>query len=203
MLNADELEQACDVLVEHEGLIPWLYCDVKGYVTVGVGDKVSSNTVATMPFVRLADGTGVDAAAKVAAFGCVRDFYKSGLTATAYCAVSDLRLPVDFCRRRLVLRLKSEFLPAIERLVVNAASLPTLVKLCLVDIAYNVGVAGFARFEALIADCNSLQFGKAAQHVHTKKVGEDPANWLTWGRRNKWRRLMMFDAWQAAITQEL
>jgi hypothetical protein len=113
MLTDDELDQVCDVLIAHEGLIPWLYCDSRGFVTVGVGDKVSNTTVTTMPFVHLADSRPAEQGEKLDAYARTLDFYRSGLTASAYRAVSDLRLPVDFCRRRLDFRLKSEFVPGV------------------------------------------------------------------------------------------
>jgi hypothetical protein len=196
MLTDDELDQTCDVLIEHEGLIPWLYCDTRGFVTVGVGDKVSNTTVATMPFVHLADSRPAEQNEKLDAYAHTLDFFLSGLTAGAYRAVSDLRLPADFCRRRLAYRVKSEFVPAVERNCPQFASFPLGAKLVLVDIAYNVGVAGFADFQFLIDCCNESQFDLAAAHVHTKKDGENPKDWRTWGKRNMWRRSTMLLAAQ-------
>lgn len=202
LLTTAELDLMLGILVEHEGLVPWMYCDNRGFVTVGVGDKLTSDTAATMPFVDIG-GNAVDGEAKRIAFARVQDAYQSCLTVTAYRACSDLRLPADFCKRRLDLRVKEEFLPAIERRCPNAASFPTGAKLVLVDIAYNVGVAGFGSFHSLIAACNAGQFGKAAENVHTKRCGEDPSDWLTWGRRNRWRRMMMLSAWQSTVTPVL
>jgi GH24 family phage-related lysozyme (muramidase) len=192
MLTDSELDVACDTLVEHEGLVPWLYCDSKGYVTVGVGDKVSLDGVATMPFVRRSDGSHADSEAKRAAWESVHG--RPGFKAGAYTALSDLRLPVEYCRRRLVARVKDEFVPAVEKHCPQFASFPPKAKLVLVDICYNVGVAGFAQFLTLIGLCNVFQFAKAAEHVHTKKEGEDPHNPATWGRRNTWRRISMVQA---------
>lgn len=194
MLTDNELDQACDVLIEHERLIPWLYCDLRGFVTVGVGDKASATSVLTMPFVHLLDGSAADAEAKQTAFARVLGHFAKGLTADAYRACSDLRLDPAFCRRRLVYRLKSEFVPAIEKHCPQFASFPLLVKLVLVDVCYNVGTVGFAAFDYLIALCNSGQFEAAAEHVHTKKDGEDPKNPETWGKRNTWRRNTMLEA---------
>jgi GH24 family phage-related lysozyme (muramidase) len=194
MLTGDELDQSCDILLEHEGLIPWLYCDSKGFVTVGVGDKVSPQSVLTLPFVHLADNRPATTEEKATAFTRVQDFFCKRLTASAYCAVSDLRLPVDFCRRRLAYRLKSEFVPAIEKLCLQFASFPLHAKLVLIDICYNVGTASFASFVELIADCNLLQFANASNEVHTQKEGEDPSDTKTWGRRNTWRRKTMLVA---------
>lgn len=194
MLTASELDQACDVLIEHEGLVPWLYCDSKGFPTVGVGDKCSSDQAATMPFIDRQTGLGVDGEAKRIAWARVCDAFQPGANAGAYATCSDLRLPVDFCRRRLVARLKGEFLPAIEVCCPQAAAFPVAAKLALVDIAYNVGAYGFGAFKQLIVDCNSLRFTAAADHVHTKKEGEDPCKPATWGKRNTWRRVMMLTA---------
>jgi GH24 family phage-related lysozyme (muramidase) len=191
MLTADELDQVCDVLIEHEGLIPWLYCDSRGFVTVGVGDKVGAETMLTMPFVHQSNNKPAESDEKITAYARVQDFFHKGLTASAYSAVSDLRLPVDFCRRRLVYRLKSEFLPAVEKQCPQLATFPIYAKLALVDIAYNVGIHGFAAFTELIACCNSRHFAVASECVHTKKEGEDPKRPETWGKRNRWRRESM------------
>jgi GH24 family phage-related lysozyme (muramidase) len=194
MLTDDELAEACEVLVEHEGLVPWLYCDLRGFVTVGVGDKVTSASVLTMPFDHLADGSHPTAEERSQAFIRVQNHFAKGLTAQAYRAVSDLRLPVEFCKRRLAHRVTREFVPAIEKHCPQFADFPTPAKLVLVDIAYNVGTAGFAAFVSLIADCNSLHFANAAEQVHTAKDGEDLSNHETWGRRNMWRGDMMLQA---------
>ena len=197
MLTDDELDQVCAMLGEHEGLVPWLYCDTRGFVTVGVGDKVSPQSVLTMPFVHIVDSTHASADEKSSAFVRVQNFFAKGLTASGYRAVTDLRLPVDFCRRRLVYRLNSEFVPAIEKHCPQFASFPMQAKLVLVDIAYNVGCAGFAAFQQLIADCNSRLFADAAEQVHTAKDGEDPRDLRTWGKRNTWRLQTMASAAKA------
>lgn len=199
MLIDEELDQVCDVLIEHEGLIPWLYCDSRGFVTVGVGDKVTDLTVVTMPFVCQADGlTPATTEQKLSAFIRVQDFFQKGLTAGAYRACSDLRLDPEFCRRRLAYRIKSEFVPAIEKQCSQFAIFPLSVKLVLIDIAYNVGVAGFAAFQQLIAACNARHFAEAASQVHTAREGEDPQNPDTWGKRNTWRRITMLQAERVA-----
>lgn len=197
MLTDDELDQARGILIEHERMVLWLYCDSKGFPTVGAGDKVRNKTVLTMPFVHMADNRPAEQQEKADAYARVLDFFKSGLTANAYCAVSDLRLPVDFCMRRVTYRLQNEFVPAIEKHCPQFASFPLPAKLVLVDIAYNAGVFGFADFDTLIADCNSLQFAKASFEVHTKKDGEDPKKPATWGKRNRWRFVTMAQAAQA------
>jgi GH24 family phage-related lysozyme (muramidase) len=200
MLTDSELDQTCEVLIKHEGLIPWLYCCTKGFVTVGVGDKVSPKTVLTMPFVHLLDGSHAMTEEKSQAFIRVQNHFAKGLTAGDYRVCSDLRLDEEFCNRRLRSRIKSEFVPAIEKHCPLFANYPTRVKFVLVDIVYNVGVVGFAAFDQLIIDCNSLQFSKAAEQVHTQKEGEDPRDPKTWGRRNTWRRNTMLLAHSAQVT---
>jgi GH24 family phage-related lysozyme (muramidase) len=193
VLTGADFDLILDVLIAHEGCVPWMYCDSRGFVTIGIGDKLTSDMAAVMPFV---DGSGspVDGEAKRIAFARVQDAWQPGWRAGAYEALTDLRLPVDYCRRRVVLRLKDEFIPAIERRCHEAASFPTAAKLALVDIAYNVGVAGFGAFHKLIDACNARNWEEAAKHVHTRKAGEDPDDWHTWGRRNSWRRRMMLAA---------
>jgi GH24 family phage-related lysozyme (muramidase) len=193
MLTDSELNEMCDVLIQHEGTVPWMYCDSRGFVTVGVGDKVSCDAAATMPFV---DGKGrpVCGEEKRIAWSRVVDSFKPGLDASAYSRVSDLRLPYDFIRRRLALRVREEFAPIVAKHCPQFVMFPTPAKLALVDIAYNVGVRSFGSFVRLIDYCNKLQFTLAAEEVHTKRDGEDPQNLATWGKRNFWRRTMMLQA---------
>jgi hypothetical protein len=63
-----------------------------------------------------------------------------------------------------------------------------------VDIAYHVGVAGFAAFTQLIVECNALQFGWASLQVYTAIEGEVLLNIDIWRRRNGWRHLAMLEA---------
>ncbi len=202
MLTDDELDQVCDVLTEHERLIPWLYCDSRGFVTVGVGDKVSPTSVVTMPFVHMVDGCPADSNEKMDAFLQVQNRFAKGLLADHYRPMSDLRLPDDFCKRRLVYRLQSEFVPAIEKQCPAFDSFPVQAKLVLVDIAYNVGVQshvdGFVAFVQLIAACNAGNFLAASEQVHTTKEGENSKDPNTWGTRNTWRLLTMREAAKAA-----
>lgn len=194
MLTASEMDAVCDVLLEHEGLIPWMYCDVKGFVTVGIGDKVNASAVTTMPFVHMSDGRAATTEEKCAAWERTRAFFVPGLKASGYRAVSDLELPAEYCRRRMAMRIRSEFAPAVVRQCPKFESFPLPAKLVLIDICYNVGVGGFAKFRNLIKRCNALDFARAADKVHTKRVGEKLNDVSTWGKRNTWRRNTMLQA---------
>jgi GH24 family phage-related lysozyme (muramidase) len=191
MLTDSELDEMCKVLLQHEGMVPWLYCDSKGFVTVGVGDKVSCDGAATMPFV---DGKGRPVCGEEKRVAWSRVFFRPHLDAATYALLSDLRLPHDYIVRRLALRVREEFAPAVVKHCPQFAMFPTPAKLALVDIAYNVGAQGFGAFAQLIVYCNKLQFALAAEEVHTQHAGEDAKDIRTWGKRNTWRRNMMLQA---------
>jgi GH24 family phage-related lysozyme (muramidase) len=194
MLNDDWLSAMCDVLIKHEGITTWMYCDVNGYVTVGVGDLVRSpDCAAVLPF-QHADGRHSTDSARREAWETVRHFYVSTRQAASYAPLTDLRLEVHFCIARLASRLRSEFVPCVVTCCPDFESFPCGAQQVLVDICYNVGIAGFAHFGRLIAACNAHNFAAAADHCHTRKDGENAADPRTWGKRNTWRRQRLIES---------
>jgi len=195
MLNDGWLSAMCDVLIKHEGLIPWMYCDVNGYVTVGVGDLIRSpDCAAVLPFQHGDGGRHSTDSERREAYIAVRHFYVSTRAALSYRNVSDLRLDVDFCKVRLQARLTGEFIPGVVACCPDFRSFPIGAQQVLVDICYNVGIAGFAHFGRLIAACNAHNFAAAADHCHTRKDGENAADPRTWGKRNTWRRHRLIES---------
>ena len=194
MLVAAELKCACDTLTKHEGLFSWIYCDARGLPTVGVGEKISSDQAATMPFVDVATGASVDSEEKRVAWARAVDAFASGKTPESYCNCSTVRLPAEYILRRLNARIQ-ECERAILAVCPKAGRFPIEAKLVLVDIVFAAGVQSFSRMDPLHCYCNAGLFATAADYVFTPGDATELAgDSTTWKLRNLWRRTTMVRA---------
>ena len=178
-----------DDLWAHEGCVPWMYCDSRGFVTVGVGNLVSSpEHAAGMPFVHHDDGPATPEE-KATGWTQVQAVYDARKSAQFYSVISDLRLTQDFIRKLVTTRLAGEFLPGIVKLCRAFETFPLPSRRALVDMAYNLGVAGLARFPHMLAACNAGDWAEAAHECHRSTCRD---------MRNAWTMQMFVDA--AAVT---
>jgi len=178
-----------DDLVAHEGCVPWMYCDSRGFVTVGIGNLVSSPAIAaTLPF-RHVNGEGALPTERETAWARVNDAYKPNRSAAAYREVTDLRLSQDFMRDLVASRLAGEFIPGIQRLCPGFDTMPLPARRALVDMAYNLGVHGLAMFPHMLAAVNAGDWEMAANQCHRSTCRDT---------RNAWTAQMFVDAAIAA-----
>lgn len=167
-------------LIQWEGCVPWLYCDVRGYVTIGIGNLVkTANDAAKLPLVHansLVEATGME---KFQAWIKVSNSYNHIRPAGAkfYASCSDLRLTQEEITKLVARRLERDFLPGIKLVCPNFHTFPEAVQKALVDIAYNCGVGGFHDFRNLIQACNSGDFKRASRACHRKTSRESRNNW--------------------------
>jgi len=178
-----------DDLDAHEGCVPWMYCDSRGFVTVGIGNLVSSPAIAaTLPF-RHVNGEGALPTERETAWARVNDAYKPNRSAAAYREVTDLRLSQDFMRDLVASRLAGEFIPGIQRLCPGFDTMPLPARRALVDMAYNLGVHGLAMFPHMLAAVNAGDWEMAANQCHRSTCRDT---------RNAWTAQMFVDAAIAA-----
>jgi GH24 family phage-related lysozyme (muramidase) len=174
-----------DDLEAHEGFTTWLYCDVRGLVTVGIGNLVASpQACAELPFQRH-DGTGATLDEKCDAWMRVHNAFDKSKAAIYYQAFSDVRLTEDFVRSLVSQRLEREFLPGIVRLCPRFETFPLPARRALVDMAYNLGVGGLGMFSHMLAACNAGDWEMAANQCHRSTCRES---------RNAWTAQMFIDA---------
>ena len=168
-----------DDLQAHEGCTTWLYCDSRGYATVGIGNLVASaDACAALPWTGTDDPRAAYAAV-LNAFGPT----KPG--ALAYRSISDLRLSVDFVVGLVSKRLETEFVPGIVGLCPAFDSFPLPARRALVDMAYNLGVHGLSKFPTMLAACNAGDWATAAVQGHRSTCRDS---------RNAWTAQMFTDA---------
>ena len=154
-----------DDLQSFEGCTTWLYCDVRGYVTVGIGNLVASpEACMALPFVRKKLDLHATDAEKTAGWRKVKAAYDKGKSAAYYKTVCDLRLDLDHVKALCARRIETEFVPGIKRVLHGFDDFPLPARRALVDLAYNLGVGGLSKFVNLLAACQARDWAAAARH---------------------------------------
>ena len=115
----------------------------------------------------------------VNAFGDVKP------AASAYRLLSNLRLELDFVIGLVGQRLASEFIPGIVRICPGFDGFPLPARRAIVDMAYNLGIGGLARFPHMLAACNAGDWATAAAQCHRSTCRDS---------RNVWTSQMFVDA---------
>jgi GH24 family phage-related lysozyme (muramidase) len=162
-----------------------MYLDIKGYVTVGIGCLLPTPSAAmSLPFrkgERLATPAETyDAFARVRA-------QEPALAARYYAEVSDLRLPERDVYALAETKL-AVFVRRLESLVPRFSEFPSPVRRALIDMAWNCGIGGLARFTKLLTACNNRDWVTASKECRRK--GSRP-------ERNEWTRALFEAASQA------
>jgi GH24 family phage-related lysozyme (muramidase) len=169
-----------DDLEAHEGATTWLYCDVRGFVTVGIGNLVASSDAAkAYPFVHRDTNAWANDAEKIAGWQAIKDAFDSTKSAAFYAGKCDLRLAMDYVKSLVSTRLANEFLPGLVRLCPQFATFPLPARRALVDMIFNLGVHGIAMFPHMLAACNAGDWMTAARQCH-RETSRDSRNLWTY-----------------------
>ena len=180
------IDEYFDDLEAHEGSTTWLYCDVRGFVTVGIGNLVSSSDAAkAYPFVHRDTNAFATDEEKIAGWQAVKDAYNQTKSAMFYQSICDLRLALDYVKSLVATRLSNEFVPGIIRLCPRFASFPLPARRALVDMAFNLGVHGLGMFPHMLAACNAGDWAMAAGQCHRSTCRDT---------RNAWTAQCFIDA---------
>jgi GH24 family phage-related lysozyme (muramidase) len=178
-------EELVDDLLRWEGYTENMYVDTRGFVTVGIGNMLPSAEAAKkLPFIDAKTGKPATPEQIEAAFAAVARMRK-GMSADKYAAATTLRLPESTVRQLASDRLKNEFLPALRRMFPGFDSFPASAQQALVDMAYNLGTGGLAKFKNLRAACEAGDWARAA--TECSRSTSRPA-------RNEWTRQMFLEA---------
>ncbi len=152
-----------------EGVIPWLYLDVKGLVTTAIGVLVDSpQAAAALPFVRH-DGspaTRAEIADEWARIKGHRELAQQGARAAR--ALCQLRL-TDEGVERVVLAKLDVMVEALARRFPDIVSWPAPAQLATISLAWACG-AGFA-FPKLEAALRRRDFGAASVECTIREAG--------------------------------
>jgi GH24 family phage-related lysozyme (muramidase) len=175
-----------DDLETHEGCTSWLYCDVRGFVTVGIGNLVASADAAkAYPFVHRDTNAWATDDEKAAGWQTIKDAFDATKSAAFYAGKCDLRLALDYVKSLVSTRLANEFIPGIVRLCPQFSTFPLPARRALVDMAYNLGVHGLGMFPHMLAACNAGDWAMAAGQCHRSSCRDT---------RNAWTAQCFIDA---------
>lgn len=132
-----------------EGSVPHMYLDTKGFITVGVGNLLA--TVSAAMDLSFMLGKEVAFSHEIHADYSRILRMTPGLSAGAYRNKSSVTLLEEDIDRLLRKRLDTEFLPGLAKLLPGFSRFPRSAQIALLDIAFNCGVNGLAKFKNLRA----------------------------------------------------
>jgi GH24 family phage-related lysozyme (muramidase) len=171
--RALDIKALCRELTRWEGSCRHMYVDTRGYVTTGVGHLLKdANAAVALPWVQRSTGRSATADEIRTAFRDVSAM-GAGHKAGFYQRASDLVLPQAKLEQLVASRLENEFLPGLRRLCPHFDGYPVPAQRALVDMAYNLGVAGLGKFPTLIAACERGDFAAAADACHRRSSRDE------------------------------
>ena len=181
------LDESLTKLTGFEGCVPYMYLDTTGNVTVGVGRMLASvNDAVDLPFA--VSGRAATLYEISADFARVKAM-KSGLPAREYrCSTSPV---LDSGTIEAMLEAKlDEFDRALKTRLPGYVQAPDVAKVALLDMAYNLGIAGLlGKFPHFCAAVDAGEWQLAA--AHCQRIGPN-------AERNEWTKEQFLAAEQAA-----
>jgi GH24 family phage-related lysozyme (muramidase) len=159
-----------------EGVVPWMYLDTRGFVTVGVGEMLaSSGRAQALPF--------IDGGSNAVTPDVILAEYNRVLAlpmarpAGSYQAAGSPTLAADSITNLLMAHVQL-FDGQLSAQFANYAAFPDPAKLGLLDMIYNLGPHGlFAGYPTLMGDVNSGNWAGAAAQCHRNGPSADRNNW--------------------------
>jgi GH24 family phage-related lysozyme (muramidase) len=172
----DKDEVARD-LARFEGSKSYMYQDSRGFITTGVGHLLKTAADAEkLPWINSATGKLATKAEIDAAFAHVEDM-PTGRKADAYKLEGGLVLPDGKAEELARKRLDNEFLPGLRKLYPEFDSFPPSAQRALIDMAYNCGLGGLAKFHHLADAVAKQDWAAAAAACHRKSCREERNEW--------------------------
>jgi GH24 family phage-related lysozyme (muramidase) len=169
-------DQTVAKLKEFEGCVPWMYRDIAGKVTVGVGLMLPNEAAACeLPFVMAAGPANLEQIAAefdrvdALAEGKPPAFYKSATSPELPQRFIDAKLASTLAEYEATLRLK---FPIYDKL-------PDVVKMALLDMAYNLGPARLLTEYPLMLDAIGIgAWSQAAAESAREGIGAARNAWV-------------------------
>lgn len=170
MIDAAVIEVLVNDCVDRESFSPTMYLDRRGFVTVGIGNKLNSIDDATkLPFIVDDDRNDLSAWKRAVQADYRRvSVMPPALPAHTYATPASPRLSrasaEGLCRQRVT----CEFLPGLRALSLDVDAFPTPAVRALVAMAYCLGLGGLAEFRMMLSRCRRLDFRGAALQCDMK-----------------------------------
>lgn len=202
MLSPDTRKFIQADLLAHEAFVPWMYCDNRGLVTVGIGNLLATaDAAADLPFINKVTGLLVSDDTKRSAWDAVRRAYQKDHAAGAYQSCSALRLGSNVALELMNKRLDSEFLPVLYRLFHTFDQWPQAAQRASMDMIYSLGTGrGISEFVNWIAAGQRGDFATMAQECvrSSGRRNPTPTDPQGLGPRNLWTIHMFQEAARGA-----
>ncbi len=163
----------------HEALVQHLYLDSVNKVTVGVGNMLPDLRAAqALGFVLRSDTSKAATADQIKTdWDTVSAEAGKNKRAASFARLTLLDLPEDICWSLLQKRINAEFMPGLMSIFDTWATIPTPAKRALLDMAYNLGVAGLKKFKTLIGHVQAADWDKAAAACHRNGIPDERNSW--------------------------
>lgn len=156
-----ELHEAVTDLARWEGFTTWLYLDTRGLVTVGIGNLLRDvQACRALPW--QVDGRQAATAEVDAAWTAVRA-QQPARAASSYASATRIRLTQGEVLALAERRLTGEFLPGLRRLYPGWDTFPAPAQRALLDMAWNLGLGGLAKFRHLAGAVSARDWAAAAR----------------------------------------
>ena len=165
------------VLPGFEGEIQFMYLDTVGKVTVGIGHMIPDVPSAqAIPFI--SRGTGAAAAADEIEtdFEAVTAAVKGQLP-SAYQGITSLNLPTGWATQDASQRLLNEFLPPLKTQYPGYGGYPQPAQEALLDMIYNLGAGGLAKYKQLKAAVQAGDWQEASAQSHRNGIQASRNTW--------------------------
>lgn len=160
-----------------EGCERHMYLDDRGFVTCGIGHLVRDHNAALgLPWVNEIDGELAAPSEIRTSFDVVKSA-TPGMDADWYAKLTRIRLGADDVTAIALSRLSNEFLPGLRRLWHGFDDFPAPARVALVDMAWNLGVAGLGKFTRLRDACERGHWQVAAMECRRVTSREERNRW--------------------------
>ncbi|MCY1014721.1 hypothetical protein [Pyxidicoccus sp. MSG2] len=182
-------------IIAWEGVVPYMYLDTEGWVTVGagnllkhiepksVGDKIAAKT---HPFQNMDAGRAATAAEITEAFNKVKAM-PAKLFYTEYAQRPKIALTDAYIKQLAKERYEKEFLPAVKSGFPDFETYPRSARRGILDVTYNVGTSVPTKWTNLIAAVKARNWTKASIECRTKPQNKEDT-------RNEWRKALFLYA---------
>lgn len=166
------LDQSYDALKRWEGVVPYMYLDSVGLVTIGVGFMLPNVYAAsTLPFLNTKDELASQVEIAID-YNRVKSLPSNKLP-TYYHSFSSLLLPPSEINRLLAANVNS-FEVSLRRMYPDYGIYPDAVKVALIDMVYNLGAAKLqAQYPKFNAAVRAHDWQLAASQSHRNGPSEE------------------------------
>ncbi len=182
-------EELWQDIIAWEGVVPYMYLDKPGNVTVGAGnllqrleprspgDKLAAKS---HPFQNLDAGRAATPEEIADAFNRVQALAR-GMPAVEYALRPKIGLTDAYIKQVARERYEGEFLPALKRAYPQFETYPRAARRALIDLIYNVGIGMPREFPTLSVAVKARDWTTAAKEGRTRAQNREDT-------RNHWRK---------------